>query len=291
MFPFRSKKSQKKKSSIRRDYQKKNFNNPFFNKKGKNKKRRPWWRWLLLLPVLVFLIFYLLSAPWLKISQVTVNGLGRLPESAILKNVTEQMSEPAGKFFKKENILLFNTNEAAATLLEEFNFSQIKISKSYFPNELTIKIEERPYAFVWIEEGKTYYSDSGGFIINDQEVSAEDLRRLPVIENQSQKKLIKDGVLDLPAEYLRYIFDFKEATEIYPDLTISKFIVPQQDVKLKSLRVLFTDGLLAYFSIDSDIEDKLLALEVVKKEKIKDNLSSISYLDLRYGDKIFIGNK
>lgn len=291
MSPFTKKKSKKKRSSIRRDYQKKNLDNPFFKKKGESKKKRPWWLWLLLLPILIFIVCYLLSASWFNISGITVNGLGRLPESAIFESVNKQMDEPVGRFFKRKNIFLFNTDAVAENLLKEFNFSQIKISKSYFPNKIVIKIQERPYAFIWIEEGKTYYSDSGGFIINDQEVSSEDMLRLPVIENQSQNKLIKGGVLDLPTEYLEYIFNFKEAAAAYPDLTISKFIVPQQDAKIKSLRILFSDGLLAYFLIDSDIDDKLLALEVVKKEKIKDNLSNVSYVDLRYGDKIFIGNK
>jgi len=291
MSPFTKKKSKKKRSSIRRDYQKKNLDNPFFKKKGESKEKRPWWLWLLLLPILIFIVCYLLSASWFNISGITVNGLGRLPESAIFESVNKQMDEPVGRFFKRKNIFLFNTDAVAENLLKEFNFSQIKISKSYFPNKIVIKIQERPYAFIWIEEGKTYYSDSGGFIINDQEVSSEDMLRLPVIENQSQNKLIKGGVLDLPTEYLEYIFNFKEAAAAYPDLTISKFIVPQQDAKIKSLRILFSDGLLAYFLIDSDIDDKLLALEVVKKEKIKDNLSNVSYVDLRYGDKIFIGNK
>lgn len=285
------KKSKKKRSFIKRDYQRKKLDNPFFKKKEEDKKRR-WWRlWLFLLLILGFAVVYLLSAPWFNISSLKVNGLGRLPESAILESVNKQMAEPVGRFFKKKNIFLFNTNEGAEELLKEFNFSQIKITKKYFPNELIINIYERPYAFIWIEEGKTYYSDSSGYIINDQEVDPKDFTLLPVIENQSQKKMIKSGNLVLSEEYLKYIFNFNEAALKYPDLTISKFIVPQEDVKNKSLRVLFADGLLAYFSINSNIEEKLLALEVVKKEKIKDNLSDISYLDSRYGDKIFIGNK
>lgn len=287
---FINKKSKKKRSAIKRDYQKKKLNNPFFKKKGEGKKKR-WWRlWLLLLIVLSFAVVYLLSANWLNINSLKINGLGRLPESAISESVNRQLAEPLGHFFKKKNIFLFNTKEGSEALLKEFNFSQIKISKN-FPNELVINIQERPYAFIWIEEGKTYYSDANGYIINDQEVNPEDFSLLPVVENQSLKKMIKSGNLLLSEEYLKYIFSFKEAASKYSDLTISKFIVPQEDVKNKSLRVLFADGLLAYFSIDSNIEDKLLALEVVKRERIKDNLNNVTYLDLRYGDKIFIGNK
>lgn len=289
---LRSKKNKKKKRPyIRPDYQAKDLQNPFFQKKGTGAKKMSWWLWLIILAIFIGLIYVFLASPWFNIKEVNVAGLGRLPESAIQANIWHQSEESKLGIFKQENIFLFNVETAETNLMSEFNFSKIKITKKYFPNKLVVQIEERPYAFIWQEAGKSYYGDSQGYIINDQEVNNDDLERLPVIENQTLKPLIRAGRLDISSDYLNFIFRFLENSEKYPDLTIKQFIVPQEDSNLKSVRVLFNDGLLAYFDIASSIENRLADLEVVKTQKIKDNLSEVTHVDLRYGDKIFIGYK
>lgn len=75
----------------------------------------------------------------------------------------------------QKNILLFNTKEAEADLMANFNFSKISINKKLF-NSLSVDIEERPYAFTWQEQGANYYSDSKGYIIKDSVVNPDDLK-------------------------------------------------------------------------------------------------------------------
>ncbi len=292
LFKNKNKKNKKKKRPyIRPDYQKKDLQNPFFEKKGSVRKKLPWWLWFLVLVPLLGLVYLFLLSPWFDIKDITVSGLGRLPESAIQANIWHQSEESSLGIFKQKNIFLFKLADSETGLMSEFNFSKIKITKKYFPGRLIVQIEERPYAFIWQEAGKSYYSDSQGFIINNEEVSPEDLERLPVIENQTLEPLIRAGRLELSSNYLSFIFNFLASAEKYPDLTIKQFIVPQEDKNLKSIRVLFNNGLLAYFDVSSSIEQRLSDLEVVKNQKIKDNLDKVSHVDLRYGDKIFIGYK
>ena len=61
--------------------------------------------------------------------------------------------------------------------------------------------------------------------------------------------------------------------------------------ELNTVKVLFQNGLLAYFNIKDDASKQIDKFLIVKKEKIKDNLGSVNYVDLRYGDKVYIGNK
>jgi len=171
--------------------------------------------------------------------------------------------------------------------MSNFNFSKISINKKLF-NSLSVDIEERPYAFIWQEQGANYYSDSKGYIIKDSVVNPDDLKKFPVIENQTTNPLIENDTLKIDQSYLTFVFAIKTATEKNPDLAINKFLITND---INTVKVLFQNGLLASFSTKNDAAEQISNLIVVKNQKIKDNLSKIDYIDLRFGDKIYIGNK
>jgi len=221
------------------------------------------------------------------IKTIKINGLGRLPESAISQRLWDQTDKKSIWPLKQKNLLLFKTKDAEADLMANFNFSKIKINKKPF-NSLSVDIEERPYAFIWQEQGANYYSDSKGFIIRDSAVNPDDLKKFPVIENQTPNSLIENDYLKLDPSYLTFIFAVKSIAEKNPETLISKFIISQE---LNTVKVQFQNGLLAFFSIKDDAAKQIDKFLIVKKEKIKDNLGSINYVDLRYGDKVYIGNK
>lgn len=278
-------------SQIKKDYQSKNLENPFFKHKNsiKKKKRGLNWRWYLIsfLIITIALIYLFFASPVFEIRNVKISGLGRLPENAISEKIWNQSGKSNFWPFKRSNILLFDKKVAISDLTNTFNFSKVEISKKLF-HTISIQIEERPYAFIWQEAGKSYYSDSKGYIIRDSEVKVEDLQRFPVIENQSGRELATSDYIEIDLEYLSFIFTLKGEVEKNATLTIDKFIIDQE---FKTVKVRFKDGLLAYFNTKEDAAKQLDKLLIVKKEKIKDNLSKVNYVDLRYGDKVYIGNK
>lgn len=277
---------------IKKDYQTKNLKNPFFRSNKNNKKTRtiPIGFYIVGVFVIIFSVLYALYlSPLFAITSIKINGLGRLPESSISQRLWDQTAKKSVWPLKQKNLLLFNSKEAEADLMANFNFSKIKINKKLF-NSLSVDIEERPYAFIWQEQGASYYSDSKGFIIRDSVVNPEDLNKFPVIVNETPNTLIENDYLKIDANYLTFIFTIKSATEknVGSGLAVSRYLISQE---LNTVKVLFSDGLLAYFSIKDDVTKQIDKLLIVKKEKIKDNLSKINYVDLRYGDKVYIGNK
>jgi small subunit ribosomal protein S2 len=46
-------------------------------------------------------------------------------------------------------------------------------------------------------------------------------------------------------------------------------------------------GLLTYFTIDEPISSQLDRLDVLIKGQLKNQLTGISYIDLRFGDKVY----
>lgn len=283
-------KRQFKNYRIKKDYQTKNLKNPFFHSNKNVKKSRTIGIGFYIAGVLIILfsvLYTLFLSPLLLINSIKINGLGRLPESAISELLWSQTDKKSIWPFKQKNLLLFDSQEAETELMTNFNFSKIKINKKLF-NSLSVDIEERPYAFIWQEQGTSYYSDSKGFIIRDSMVSPEDLNKFPVISNETPSSLIENDYLKVDPNYLTFIFSLKTLTEKNPEIGVSRYLISQE---LNTVKVLFQNGLLAYFSIKDDVNKQVDKLLVVKKEKIKDNLSKINYIDLRYGDKVYIGNK
>lgn len=288
-------KSVYKKYRIKKDYQAKNLKNPFFRTEKnvkKNKKNTFIYYLILFCFVVVLFVYFIFFSPIFLIKTIKITGLGRIPETAVSEYLWKQSDQPSFWFLKQKNLLLFNKEAAEESLTSNFNFSKIKINKK-IPHSLAVEIEERPYAFIWQERTKEgsdayYYSDSKGFIIKDSAVVPEDLEKFPVIENQTPESLIQLDYLNLDQEYLVFIFALNNLVEKTPETKIKKFLISQE---LNTVKVLFDDGLLAYFRTKDDIAKQLDKFLVVKKEKIKDNLNNINYVDLRYGDKVYIGNK
>lgn len=276
---------------IKKDYQSKNLVNPFFRHHNAKKKtgRKIGWRLKLifLLIILAALLYGLFASPLFTIKQVQIKGLGRLPENAISEKIWQQATKNRFWPFKQLNIFLFGREEAQTSLINSFNFSKVTIEKKLF-HTIVVLIEERPYAFIWQEAGKSHYSDSKGYIIRDSEVNPLDLTRFPVIENKSNKDMIVNDYLQIDTDYLSFIFALQGEVEKNQTLVIDHFIIDQE---FNTIKVQFKDGLLAYFNTKEDVSKQLDKLIIVKKEKIKDNLDKVNYLDLRYGDKVFIGYK
>lgn len=282
----------KKGCQIKNDYHSKNLENPFFRHNHTNNKKKSkklgWLSYLILFVLLIFLfIYFFLASPLFNIRKINISGLGRLPENDISEKIWQQSEKTKFWPFAQSNIFLFDREEAKKELINNFNFSKVEIDKKLF-HTISVMIEERPYAFIWQEAGKSYYNDSKGYIIKGDEVKAEDLLRFPVILNQSGRELATGDYLEIDYSYLSFIFTLKAEVEKNPSLLIDKFIIDQE---FKTVKVKFKDGLLAFFNTKEDAAQQLEKMLIVKNEKIKDNLGTINYLDLRYGDKVFIGNK
>lgn len=276
---------------IKKDYQAKNLVNPFFRHHNSNKKKKAkisWpWRLVALLIILAAVMYGFLVSPLFLIKHIQIKGLGRLPENAISEKIWQQANQNKFWPFKQSNIFLFDKDDASSDLISSFNFSKIEIEKKLF-HTIVVLVEERPYAFIWQEAGKSYYSDSKGYIIRDSEVDPADLAKFPVIENKSNKEMIVNDYLQIDADYLSFIFTLKGEVEKSPALAIDRFIIDQE---FRTIKVQFKDGLLAYFNTKEEAVKQLDKLVIVKTDKIKDNLDKVNYVDLRYGDKVFIGNK
>jgi cell division septal protein FtsQ len=273
---------------IKKDYQVKNLRNPFFNRQQTTPGQRLKWRWYIIgsFTLLIALIYLLFLSPLFIIKTVIINGYSRVPEGSLENTIWQQTSQKLIWPFKQSNLWLFKSQQASNTLTSSFNLSKVTISKSLF-NTLKINIEERPYAFIWQEQGAYSYSDNQGVIIN-QPVGSDDLKKMIIIANESSSTMISNGKINLYPEYLTFIFNLEGSLSKYPDFKIDHFIIDQD---FWTVKVQLVNGPKLYFNIKDSIDKQIEKLLVVKNEKIKGNFSKTDYIDLRYGDKIYYFGK
>jgi len=277
-----------RKTKIRQDYNRKDLQNPFFKKKKKGsvKIKKSWFKFclVLILAGLIFLIWFFLSAKFFEIKEIRIEGLTRFSEEEISMYVTEQENNTRLGIFKESNIFLFDKEEVMQNINQEYNFSKLEIRKK-LPNILELRIEERPYAFIFQQGEGFYYSSPEGFIF-DVEVSEEAKSHYFILENKNEQNLINDNsTINIKDSYIEFIFKLNNLLSEEEELTLDRFIIDQE---FNTIKVDFKDGPVVFFNTKTEAESQVGRLTLVKKEKIRDNFNRVEYIDLRYGDRIFL---
>jgi len=275
-----------KNKRIKKDYQSKNLKNPFFRKKEKKKTGNFKKYFLVLILILIIAVawFFLASSVW-RLKNIVVEGLTRIDSSEIKNIAWSREDNRRWLFFKESNFFLFQADALQEEILDKYNFANLEIKKK-IPGTISIKISERPYAFIF-QEGSTYlYASNDGYVIKEAVVSPEDMSKYFILENKSNSISINEkDKITLKDDYLNFIFSLNQLLSAYQDLPIEKFIIDQE---LNSVIVKFIDGPAVYFNVKDDLNKQVEYLALVKKEKIGDNFNKTNYIDLRYGSKIFI---
>ncbi|NLZ74730.1 hypothetical protein GX917_02445 [Candidatus Falkowbacteria bacterium] len=271
---------------IKKDYQRHNLSNPFFNKPKKGKRKHV----VIIISLLsvAFLIlliwFFCCSSVW-QINNIKVEGLTRISDENIKLKIQEQMEQKRYGIFKQNNILIFNKEEVQESILSSYNLASLEIIKK-LPKTLIVKVGERPYAFIFQQGNDFFYASADAYTIREEAVSDEDKQRYFILENKNDVDFIGlNNKINISDEYLKFIFDLNNNLSDIPELPIERFIIDQE---FNTVQVKFSAGPLAYFNIKKDAGEQIADLVLVKKEKIKDNFNKTNYIDLRYGDRIYI---
>lgn len=275
----------RKLKKIKADYQSKNLKNPFFYRSNNNFSNSRKWLLLGVFILIAFFTWLIFAAPFLVIKKVEINGLERVDKGEIEELVETLKEGRTLVIFSQDNYFLFDKEDLHELIMTNYNFSKLNITKM-LPDKLKIEISERPYAFIFQEGSEHFYASQDGYIMKDDSVSEEDYQKYFILENRSRSVTVSTkGKLNIKEDYLNFVFNLKEALAKHPDLIPEKYIIEQE---LNSLIVKFKDGPIVYFNTEKDSQAQADDLALVKKEKIRDNYSMTNYIDLRYGDMIYI---
>ncbi|MDD5291334.1 MAG: hypothetical protein PHZ04_04465 [Patescibacteria group bacterium] len=288
------------------DYYDKNLANPFFHRRRKKrisfsghwsgKKKLTALLILILAGGLIWLIF---SQAVFSINNITVTGAIRIPPGEIENLAWQQASEKRFLFFPQKNILAFSKNGVKKKLEKSYSFEKLTIKKDP-PHALIIDIQEKSYAFIWCEGERYYYADIDGYLINEVSPLEIKQKKYPIIQNQGDGKIINDsgaglGRIDINENYINYIINLSnsfsaektgagEAGGNFEGLAIEKFII---DKDANTVKMVLAEGPTVYFNTDEDQEKQIRKLLTIKGETLKDDFKNKSYIDLRYGDRVY----
>jgi hypothetical protein len=271
---------------IKKDYQRKNLQNPFFRRRQKEKNPRSVvWIILAAIVAIILLIWMTLSAPWWRIQNIQIEGLTRINSGEIENMIRNQTGSKHWLFWEESNLFLFDGTAAEKKIITSYNLAGLEIKKK-LPNTLVLKISERPYAFIFQEGSQLIYSSADAYLIKETPVKEEDKKKYFILENKSAATMIAENdKLNIKADYLNFIFGLNERLAKHSDLPLEKFIIDQE---FNTIKVKIVNGPLVYFNTKEAADEQIERLLLVKNQKIKDNFSKTSYMDLRYSNQVII---
>lgn len=128
---------------------------------------------LLLILVGVFSVLYnLYTHPFMKISDIYINGNVKVDDSEIMKKI----KSPLG-----ENILFYNPLKYEKDI-ESINYIRKAKVRKVFPKILSIKVEEDFPLFKDTYRGKDYYISNNALIVDENKIDENDKKHLIKIE-------------------------------------------------------------------------------------------------------------
>ena len=282
------------------NYYDKKYSNPYFRKKRKKKKvkvaKLPWRAKLILFEIFIVfiaLVWFFCFSGVFNLDYIDINGLEKISAKEIKNIVREQTECKRFLFGSQKNLILFNTIKLSRQLNENYAFEWVLFEKK-LPNQLIINLAEKKYVAIWHELGKYYYIDNEGNIIEEIDPLEIKQKNYPLIDNQRsssvQGRKIIDHVDDI--QYIIKLFsEFKNNAYPFPvnkdessDFPIERFIL---DNEVNTVKMALTNGPIIYFNTDKEIGEQIVKLTILIREKLKDDFKSKSYIDLRYGDRIY----
>ncbi|MDO8668123.1 MAG: hypothetical protein Q7K35_03420 [bacterium] len=269
-------------------YSKKTYANPFFQRKKVSSLRQSGFlsnkiKLTIIASFVTILIFIwlLFFSTLFKINKIEISGVGENLASEV-ESLARQVAEdrPLGK----NNLLLYNEDKLSQILNNKYYLQTLNIKRKPL-HTLKITLKEKSQIAVWREGDKYFYLDSEGNAINQVEPLNINGKLMPLIENQTNIKIAgrKANINESALDYILALFnEFKDKKHSFE---IERFIV---DRDLNTVKMAVLDGPRIYFNLEETVTKQVERLDLIIKEKLPDNLKTKEYIDLRYGNNIYI---
>jgi len=272
-------------------YSRKKYNNPFFN------RRRRKVSYFSLKTKLIMIIsgFLALLLGWsllfnnyFIIDNVVIKGAQNIKEYKIYDIIQKQTNKKRLFFFDQYNIFSFNKQQAKNEILRQYFVDDLKINKN-LPHTLMISFQEKTPAAVWLEGETYYYIDQHFNIINKIDSLEIDTERFIVLKSESGGEKIKTVDLikkvgigeSYLAAALALAGEFKNIEQKIDNI----FIIDDREATLTTN---FINGPKIYFTPENDLGEQFKNLTTLLNEKLTgEQINKISYIDLRFGDKLY----
>lgn len=289
---------------MKRDYSRKRYENP--HRAGKPGKSLPWKRWALPAAVVAAIggwIWFLAFSDAFRISDIRISGNDRIQDWEIMDVMDELMAERYAFVIPKRSLILLPEKEIRARLLDRFVLEDVVIMKDP-PHTLELRVTERVSTiFMVMPDGSQALLDLQGDVVKPYrpEEALEIVRGYgPSLEEQVNPAeglpiLFNDRILPLALRDETVGPHVVEATIRIPGLIEQAFgpSVRSEEIHIdgigtSTLRVLTTEGWSVYLDAERPLEAQIADGKTVIDAKLGDDRRALEYVDVRFGEKIFI---
>lgn len=269
-------------------YSAKTYKNPFFQNKRiaglksgklKNKTKLIIFAAVIVILILFWLLFFSTS---FKIKNIEVSGAGEIMASEI-KSIARTLAE--NRLIGKNNLLLYSKGELLKILNEKYYLDDLIVKKKLF-HTLSINLRERQPVALYREDSEYYYLDGDGNVINQADPLNINGADYPLIENLTGLKI--DGrPANINKEMLNYILSlFNEFKANKHNFAVERFII---DKDANTVKMAILAGPKIYFNIKTPLAEQTAKLNLIVKDKLKNDFKSVKeYIDLRYGNNVYL---
>lgn len=269
------------------------FGNPYFRSRAadrvavsrvKNSASRvsfKVWMYTFLIGIIITAIIWLICfSSFLTISKVEVVGARDQRVSAIEQEVWDQTSAHRFWVLSQSHLFLFNSKYFNQKLLDNFVLANVTIKRK-LPGTLEINVIEKTPVAVWFEADSYYIVDTQGWIIDTVPGPVDGL---VTINNNGQPRL-SNKHLDGQESLIQASTELKASL----DGTFSYLKVNQltRTDEQNTLTLVLKDGPMIHFATNEPINIQLERLDALLKSELKNRISRIKYIDLRFGDKVY----
>lgn len=298
---------------------KQNYSNPFFKPKKPTRSGRFYYSSLLLAASLAAWVYFLFFSSVFKINDWEITGLKTYDKSGIENALQSFLRNSKFIFFKFSNILIFNAGDFKKNLSLKYAFKNIAVSK-YYPNKIIINLEEKEGKMAIYNKNNLYIVSGDSAVVmkkegidNCAETPETDLTTAsstPGSYKFNTEKLLSDAKMKGLSNYLifcdAYYSDDPAIGQNYPASAILSIINSFADnlyektsikasfialVKnqLNPKIIIFTDNNWKIYLNNTDAGQKqFYKFYATFQEEIKDAGKPLEYIDLRFGDRVYI---
>lgn len=273
------------------DYHQKKYANPLFQKKKRsffdfakffsqvNIKSTLSVFILLALAGLLFW-FFLISKTFL-ITNLTFDIPAKYAQGEIAQLVWQEASQKTF-FLSRHNLLLFDSIDLSDLINQRYTISNLKITKK-FPHSLAISFQDKVYRLLWQEAGHNYFISPEDGTAKEVDLSLIKADGLPIIINNGEGQVVENHMTD--TEIPSFIFNIYTNISKNSKYKIENFRVGGGPGLIE---IKFKEGPVVKMTPQEGLDKQLEKLYNIINIKLKDDFKNKSYIDVRYGDTVYI---
>lgn len=231
---------------------------------------------------LIFFIILLLTHQKFSITTIEVKGIEYIDKPTFEQVVSTYLGEK-NLFLKKSNRFLFSSDDVSNILLDTFALASVETSLQ--EGSVHIYLEERTSHLFWQTQGDIYVIDLEGIVVREIERSALEEKQFDELPRFVDKNNVPVtiGSPVLTPDEISNLFVFLDLLE---SMGIEDVSIAIDRLAGKWMNLTTQLGFEILFNVTGDIQEQANHLKIILTSQI-DDIDSLEYIDVRFGDKVY----